>query len=519
MVKFLCSSSFHKLKINYSFSLNQRFYGSKVRIFEKDLVVIGGGSGGLACAKEAADLGKNVAVLDLVTPSPQGTKWEIGGTCVNVGCIPKKLMHQAAILGHSVGYAQSYGWNVMNDGKKPVHDWSKLSNAVQMHIKSLNWGHRVQLSEKEVQYINGRGSFVDKNTVRAINKRGKEVLIKAEHVVIAVGGRPSLPNVSGAAELCLTSDDIFWRSESPGKTLVIGGSYVGLECAGFMTGLGLECDVMIRSIPLRGFDQKIAEMLVDDMQSEGTNFIRSSVPLSFRKENDRIVATCKNLDTGEEFSNVYDTVLLATGRRADTGKLDLDKAGLTADDKDGKIAVNEREQTSVDNIYAIGDVAKGRPELTPVAAKSGRMLAQRLYGDDDGKLFDYRSVPTTVFTPLEYGCVGLSEEEAMDEYGSENVEVYHTYYRPLEFNIADVNSDRCYIKVICDRDGDQIVRGLHFVGPHAGEVLQGFAVAVKCGLSYSQLRSSVGIHPTCAEELTRMSVTKRSGLDPRAAGC
>jgi len=501
------------LKFNFQNKiLKNRFYATKSKYVEKDLVVIGGGSGGLACAKEAADLGMKVAVLDLVTPSPRGTKWGLGGTCVNVGCIPKKLMHQAAILGHSIKESEKYGWKTST----PTHDWETLASGVQSYVRSLNWGHRVQLNEKEIEYFNGRGSFIDANTVKSVNIRGKETLIRSKHFVISVGGRPSLPNIPGAKELCITSDDLFWKTNSPGKTLVIGGSYVGLECAGFLTGLNLHCDVMIRSVPLRGFDQQISEMLVDEMAEQGTNFMRNTSPLRFdRSDSGRISVKYESRDGVNE--QLYDTVLLATGRRADTELLGLENAGVNYDVTDGKIPVNENEQTNVDNIYAIGDVAKDRLELTPVAAMTGRTVARRL----DGQLvqMDHLMVPTTVFTPMEYSCVGHCEEDALKIFGENNIEVFHAYYRPLEFNVCDKSSSNCYIKLICMRDFPRKIIGLHFVGPNAGEVMQGFACAIKIGLTYDQLVSTMGIHPTCAEEIVRLNITKRSGKDPKVTGC
>jgi len=503
---------------NYSssiFKLATSFYSSQVRTVKKDLLVIGGGSGGLACAKEAAKLGKDVCIIDLVTPSPQGTRWEIGGTCVNVGCIPKKLMHQAAIHGHLIESSKSYGWKISD---KVEHNWPTLAKAIQLHIKSLNWGYRVQLYDNHITYLNARGSFIDSNTVRTVNKKGKETIVEAEHIVIATGGRPSFPNVPGAKDFCITSDDIFWRSESPGKTLVIGGSYVGLECAGFLNGLGLDTSVMIRSIPLRGFDQQIAELLVENMASEGINILRNSSPVRFSKDlQGQIKATWQNVETYEEYTDVFDTVLLATGRKADTDTLGLDKVGIIPDAKDGKIIVDKTERTQIKNIFAIGDVAKDRPELQPVALKCGKLLAQRLYNDSDD-LVDYNCVPTTVFTPLEYGCVGLSEEDAVDKYGEDNLEIYHGFYKPLEFYLPNQNSDQCFIKVVCDRQNDYIY-GLHFVGPNAGEVTQGFACAMKNGLTYKQLTDTIGIHPTCAEELVKINITKRSGKSPAITGC
>lgn len=482
-----------------------------------DLLVIGGGSGGLACAKEAAQLGRKVAVVDYVEPSPRGTRWGLGGTCVNVGCIPKKLMHQAALLGGAIRDAGHYGWEVAQPAR---HDWSKMAEAIQNHVRSLNWGHRVQLQERKVKYLNVKARFIDKHTVLGVSKDKKETLLSADHIVIATGGRPRYPTlIQGASEYGITSDDIFWLKESPGKTLVVGASYVALECAGFLTGLGLDTTVMIRSIPLRGFDQQMASLVVDHMASHGTRILRGCTPSRVARLPDgRLQVTWEDCTCGREDSGVFNTVLWAIGRVPETRGLNLEGAGVEINPENQKILVDARDATSVPHIYAIGDVAEGRPELTPTAIMAGKLLAQRLFGGSSD-LMDYSNVPTTVFTPLEYGCVGLSEEEAVARHGQEQIEVYHAYYKPLEFTVAEQDASQCYIKMVCLRQPPQPVLGLHFLGPNAGEVTQGFALGIKCGASYAQVIRTVGIHPTCAEEMVKLRISKRSGLDPTVTGC
>ncbi|XP_063479426.1 thioredoxin reductase 2, mitochondrial isoform X4 [Symphalangus syndactylus] len=423
-----------------------------------DLLVIGGGSGGLACAKE-------------------GTRWGLGGTCVNVGCIPKKLMHQAALLGGLIRDAPHYGWEVA----QPVpHDWRKMAEAVQNHVKSLNWGHRVQLQDRKVKYFNIKASFVDEHTVCGVAKGGKEILLSADHIIIATGGRPRYPtHIEGALEYGITSDDIFWLKESPGKTLVVGASYVALECAGFLTGIGLDTTIMMRSIPLRGFDQQMSSMVIEHMASHGTRFLRGCAPSRVRRLPDgQLQVTWEDRTTGKEDTGTFDTVLWAIGRVPDTRSLNLEKAGVDTSPDTQKILVDSREATSVPHIYAIGDVVEGRPELTPTAIMAGRLLVQRLFGRSSD-LMDYDNVPTTVFTPLEYGCVGLSEEEAVARHGQEHVEVYHAHYKPLEFTVAGRDASQCYVKMVCLREPPQLVLGLHFLGPNAGEVTQGFALGIK----------------------------------------
>ncbi|XP_063310496.1 thioredoxin reductase 2, mitochondrial [Pelobates fuscus] len=482
-----------------------------------DLLVIGGGSGGLACAKEAAQFGKKVAVFDYVDPSPRGTKWGIGGTCVNVGCIPKKLMHQAALLGGALKDAPHYGWQMPSEAH---HDWSVMARAVQNHVKSLNWGHRVQLEGKKVNYFNMKASFLDVHTVRGQTKTGKEATVTAENIVIATGGRPKYPtHIPGAVEHGITSDDLFWLKESPGKTLVVGASYVSLECAGFLSGIGLDTTVMVRSIPLRGFDQQMAFLVTDYMESYGTRFLWECTPSNIDKlPNGRLKVTWKNADTEKEAIDIFDTVMWAVGRAPETQHLNLETVGVSIKPDTGKIIVDALEATSVPHIFAVGDITEGRPELTPTAIAAGKLLARRLFNNST-ELMDYDSVPTTVFTPLEYGCVGLTEEDAAKRYGEDEIEVFHAFYKPLEFTVAERNAAQCYIKMICLRKENQRILGLHFTGPNAGEVTQGFALGIKCGATYRQLMNTVGIHPTCAEEVTKLHITKRSGLDPTVTGC
>uniref|UniRef100_A0AAY4BK30 Thioredoxin-disulfide reductase n=1 Tax=Denticeps clupeoides TaxID=299321 RepID=A0AAY4BK30_9TELE len=382
--------------------------GSFLGLYDYDIVVIGGGSGGLACSKEAAQLGKKVAVLDYVEPSAKGTKWGLGGTCVNVGCIPKKLMHQAALLGSAVKDGQKYGWKIPD---------------------------------------------------------------------------------------------------------------VALECAGFLTGVGLDTTVMVRSIGLRGFDQQMAGLVTDYMEAYGTKFAWKCVPKKVEKlPSGTLQVTWTDMLSKRDECDTFDTVLWAVGRAPETQHLGLEKAGVQINQETGKIVVGPDEATSVPNIYAIGDISQGRPELTPTAIKAGKLLARRL-ARQASEFMNYDNVPTTVFTPLEYSCVGLSEQEAELRHGKDAIEVFHAFYKPLEFTVAERDASQCYIKVVCLRGGDQRILGMHFTGPNAGEVTQGFALGFQCGATYPHLLNTVGIHPTSAEELTKVHITKRSGLDATVTGC
>ncbi|CAG0891577.1 unnamed protein product [Cyprideis torosa] len=299
-----------------------------------DLIVLGGGSGGLSCAKEASDLGANVCLLDFVEPSPRGTKWGLGGTCVNVGCIPKKLMHAAALLGDSLEDARHYGWNVPEG---ITHDWGKLVQAITMHIRSLTWGYRVQLKTNAVTYMNAIGTFVDSKTIKATDAKGKEKVISANNIVVAVGGRPIYPDdIPGARDIAISSDDIFTLREPPGRTLVIGASYVALECAGFLQGLGYPTSLLIRSIPLRGFDRQMANLVLQDLSSRGTEVIKG-VPVSMKRNGSGKAEVTIQLKDGTESVCTYDTVMLATGRRSVAGALGLKEAGVELDEDSGKV--------------------------------------------------------------------------------------------------------------------------------------------------------------------------------------
>ncbi|NXX82899.1 TRXR2 reductase, partial [Urocolius indicus] len=384
------------------------------------------------------------------------------------------------------------------------------------------------LLNRKVKYFNMKGRFSDPHTVCGLTKAGKETIITAENIVIATGGRPKYPtHIAGALEYGITSDDLFWLKESPGKTLWNFILYVSLECAGFLTGIGLDTTVMMRSIPLRGFDQhffpptqqQMASLVTEHMESYGTKFLKRCFPTKVEKlEGKRLKVTWKNTDLGTEETDSFDTVMWAVGRAPDTGTLNLETVGVKTNSETGKIIVDASEATSVPHIYAIGDITEGRPELTPTAIAAGKLLARRLFGQSS-ELMDYDNVPTTVFTPLEYGCVGLSEEAAVQCYGSDNIEVYHAYYKPLEFTVAERDASQCYMKMVCLRESEQRILGLHFIGPNAGEVIQGFALGIKCGATYSQLMKTIGIHPTCAEEITKLHITKRSGLDATVTGC
>ena len=366
---------------------------------------------------------------------------------------------------------------------KQEHNWGALVGTVQMHVKGLNWGYKSDMMKLKVKYFNSYASFVDPHTIKLDNGKGKVENVTADKIIVAVGGRPNYPGIPGDKEFGITSDDLFSLQKAPGKTLVVGASYIALECAGFLTAFGYDTTVMVRSILLRGFDQDIANKIGQFMQDHHTKFINSAVPTKMEKEdpNGRIKVTYTQ--DGVEKTDEYDTVLFAIGRYAITEGLNLPAAGLVAE-KNGKFKVNDEEQTNVPHIYAIGDVLDGQLELTPVAIKAGMLLAKRLFTGGTEKM-DYVNVPTTVFSPLEYGCVGYSEDDAQKKFGAQNISCYHIGFQPLEWQLNKFRpeNDLCYVKIICNKLDNLRVIGYHILAPNAGEITQGMAVAIKCGVT------------------------------------
>lgn len=474
--------------------------------YDYDVVVVGGGSGGLACSKECARLGAKVAVVDFVKPSPAGSSWGLGGTCVNVGCIPKKLMHNAALIRETIGDAADFGWKA---GLEP-HDWSTLRDNVQGHVKSLNFGYRVSLRENGIDYLNKLGRFVDAHTLELTDRKGHKSVVTSARFVVAVGGRPTRLKCEGA-EHCIDSDDIFQLDRDPGRVLCVGGGYIAMECAGFLSGLGYPATCMIRSVPLRGFDRECVDRIAQHM--DGVTLQLGATPVKIERVDDVFRVTDS---TGGQ--REYDTVLAAVGRTADTSGLGLENVPGALDclnPANHKLQCEHEQLATAPHVYAVGDVVDARPELTPVAIEAGLRLARRLYGDADD-FMDYDNVATTIFTPLEYGTIGLTEEAASDLLG-DDLDVYVSDYLPLEFALSGRGG--AFAKLLADKSRNGRIVGFHYLGPNAGEVTQGFALAIRKGATYTDFVNTVGIHPTVAEEFTSMTITKASGLSAKKAGC
>lgn len=508
--------------------------------FDYDIVVIGGGSGGLAAAKQAAENGARVALCDFVTPTSHGTKWGLGGTCVNVGCIPKKIMHYTALQRHERLVSPAFGFPAKNEdataagdvpeGQAALVDWAILQANTDMYIRSLNFGYASSLRSKKVKYLNARASFLDPHTLSCVNQKGETVTVTAKTVIVAVGCRPTQLSIPGG-EVAITSDDLFRRPVDPGSTLVVGSGVVGLECAGMLHGIGRRATVMMRSIPLRGYDEDMARRVLEYMEEAGVGVIRGTVPSAIRIASESTPEKPKYLvDYTDSTSGAvktcgpFDTVLYAAGRKPLTSELALDRAGVKVSPKTGKIVVDAYEATSQPSVFAIGDVADGRPELTPPAIQSGILLANRLVAATPPpplhmvQPLDYSGVPMTVFTPLEYSFVGMTEEEARSRLPSGQLETYHANFLPLEWSLSHQPPNTCYMKLLVDKATDRVV-GFHLLAPNAGEVTQGVAVALRAGATKAMFDTTIGIHPTVAETMTSLSITKASGRSPAKEGC
>ena len=442
-----------------------------------DLLVIGGGSGGLAHAQRAAEYGARAAVIEY---------GPLGGTCVNVGCVPKKVMWYAAHLSHELHHAADYGYDVVVKG----HDWSALKARRDAYIKRLNGIYSSNLDKRGVTYIFGHAKFVDANSVDVDG-----VQYQAERIVIATGGQPSVPDIPGS-ELGITSDGFFALEEQPKRVLIAGSGYVAVELAGVFNGLGSETQVIVRKDSvLRSFDKMLSTELMNEMRDSGIALDTGVVPTAVRKTDDGLIVTAED---GREFGPV-DQLLWAVGRSPNTANLDAEKAGVEMDG-DGFVPTDDLQQTNVSNIHALGDVT-GRAALTPVAIAAGRRLADRLYGGMEGRHLDYRLIPTVIFSHPTIGTIGMTEDEARQEYG-DDMKVYSTGFTPMFYALGK-DKKRSVMKLITAGETEQVV-GCHVFGDGADEMLQGFAVAMRMGATKKDFDDTVAIHPTNAEEVVTM---------------
>jgi glutathione reductase (NADPH) len=442
-----------------------------------DLISIGGGSGGLACAQRAAEYGAKTAVIE-----PQ----RLGGTCVNVGCVPKKVMWNAASVALSLKDANDYGFDV-NVGQS---DWAELKRKRDAYVLRLNGIYERNLAAKGVAYVRGAARFVDAHTVEVNGQR-----LNARHVVIATGGKAMLPQISGA-ELGISSDGFFALESRPQRVAVVGSGYIACELAASFQELGSQVEQFIRKDRLlRNFDVMLGKALMREVRAQGMIVQERFTPKSLREVLGKRTLLAED---GREFSG-FDCVLWAIGRDANVAGLDLEKAGVLLDDE-GFVMTDGFQNTNVAGVYAIGDVT-GRAALTPVAIAAGRRLSDRLYGGKPERHLDYNMIPTVVFTHPPIGTVGASEAQARAQYG-DAVKVYVADFTPM-YHALTSRKSHTDMKLVCVGPEQRIV-GCHILGSGADEMLQGFAVAIRMGATKADFDDTVAIHPTSAEELVTM---------------
>jgi len=449
-----------------------------------DLFVIGAGSGGVRGARIAASLGARVAVAE---------ERFLGGTCVNVGCIPKKLFSYGAHARDDIEDARAYGWDVA----EPTLDWPRLIANKDREIARLNGVYQRLLEGRGVEVMLGRATLEDAHTVAVAAPDGTVTRRTAEHILVATGGSPVRPSFPGA-ELAMVSDEVFYLPKRPDRLLVIGGGYIAVEMAGIFRGYGAQVTLAYRgALFLRGFDRDVRTHLDAEMRHRGVDLRFHTEVASLTRRPDGAIDAV--LTTGETL--VVDAVLAAIGRAPNAKGLGLEAAGVELDAR-GAVRVDGRFRTSARSIYAVGDVID-RVQLTPVALAEAMIVAHNLFGEAK-RTPDYEFIPSAVFSTPPVGTVGLTEDEARAEALARGgaVDIYRSTFTPLKHTLTG-RREKTLMKLVVERDTDRVV-GVHVVGPDAGEIVQGFAVALKLGATKAQLDKTIGIHPTAAEELVTM---------------
>ena len=444
--------------------------------FDYDLFVIGAGSGGVRAARMAAAMGVRVAVAE---------DRYLGGTCVNVGCVPKKLYVYASHYQEEFHEAKNFGWDVK---QAPVFDWPTLRDNKKQEISRLNGIYDGLLSNAGATLINGRATVTGPNSVEVNGQT-----ITAERLLVATGGWPFIPDFPGS-EYAISSNEVFDLDTFPESAVVVGGGYIAVEFAGIFNGLGAKTDLLYRGdLFLRGFDQDVREFVADEIAKKGVNVSFNCNISSITKRDDgRLALTLENGDTMET-----DLVLYATGRVPNSMNLGLESVGVEME-KNGAIIVDDNFQTNIPSIYALGDVIN-RVQLTPVALAEGMALVNHLYREQPIAM-DYSTIPTAVFCQPNIGAVGLTEGQAREQFA--NVDIYRSSFRALKHTISG-SEERTLMKMIVDKDSDRVL-GVHMVGADAGEIIQGIGIALKAGATKAVFDSTIGIHPTSAEEFVTM---------------
>ncbi|MEO1225198.1 MAG: glutathione-disulfide reductase [Pseudomonadota bacterium] len=444
--------------------------------FDYDYFVIGAGSGGVRSARIAAQHGARVAIAE---------ERYFGGTCVNVGCVPKKLLAYASHFGEDFSDAAGFGWTV----GETSHDWSRLIANKDREIDRLNGIYQRLLEGAGVTIYEARAVLEDAHTIRVGDQT-----VTADKILVATGGWPNLPDEPGVKEHAITSNEIFHLDKMPKRVVIAGGGYIAVEFASILNGLGADVCLLYRGeLFLRGFDYDVRSTVAEEMAKHGVDLRFHTIISRVSKSHDCLIVELSDGSMVE-----VDAVLMAIGRTPNTAGLGLEKAGVKLADN-GAIIVDDDYRTSADNIYALGDVIDRVP-LTPVAIAEGHALADTLFGGFDDRIVDYRNIATAVFCRPEIGTVGLNEDEARRKHVA--VDIYRTSFRPMKHTLSGRDA-RSLMKLVVDRESQRVV-GCHVVGDDAAEMVQSVAVAINCGATKRDFDRTIGIHPTSAEELVTM---------------
>ncbi|MCW3148145.1 glutathione-disulfide reductase [Stutzerimonas stutzeri] len=444
--------------------------------YDFDLFVIGAGSGGVRAARFAAGFGARVAVAE---------SRYLGGTCVNVGCVPKKLLVYGAHYAEEIGQAQGYGWTI--DGA--TFDWKTLIANKDREIQRLNGIYRNLLVDSGVTLLQAHARLIDPHTVEVDGQR-----YSAEHILIATGGWPQVPDIPGR-EHAITSNEVFYLESLPRRVLVVGGGYIAVEFASIFHGCGADTSLLYRGeLFLRGFDGSLRDHLKDELIKKGVDLqFNTDIARIDPQADGSLMATLKDGRT-----LTADCIFYATGRRPMLDGLGLEQVEVALDER-GYIAVDDEFRTSAPSILAIGDVI-GRVQLTPVALAEGMAVARRLFRPADYRPVDYATIPTAVFSLPNMATVGLTEEQAREQ--GHKVTIFESRFRPMKLTMTE-SLERSLMKLVVDADTDRVL-GCHMAGPDAGEIMQGLAVALKAGATKRVFDDTLGIHPTAAEEFVTM---------------
>ena len=448
--------------------------------YDFDLFVIGAGSGGIATARRAAQYGAKVGIVE---------SDRLGGTCVNRGCVPKKLMVYASHFPAGFEESAGYGWSM----GETSFNWNKMITAVNNEVDRLNGIYQRMLDNSGVKLYEGYGKFIDSHTIEIGDSK-----VTAEKILIAVGGKPVKPEDIPGVEHAITSREIFHVKEQPKHMVIIGGGYIGVEFACILNGLGTEVTLVIRGDKiLRGFDDDLRSEIQEGMERHGIRILTNKPEISIAKKDTGLEITIPSNDGGKEIIIADAASLAATGREPDLENLGLENTKVEV--VNGAVAVDEYNQTAEDHIYAVGDCTD-RINLTPVAINEGRAFADTHFGGKSRQM-SYENIPTAVFSTPEAATVGLTEAEAKEKYG-DAVKVYRSKFRAMYYTLPD-KQEKTLMKLIVDTNTDKVV-GAHMVGDSAAEIIQGVAIAVKMGATKANFDATVGIHPSSAEEFVTM---------------